>query len=226
MNLIINYNGKDKKKIDLLIKRAFLEMQKIFGIKLKDKIIIFIHNNRKSFNEKLKRETQEWEVANASYSGEIDILHPQSFKKESSHQLNEFEPILKHEFAHLFVDRLSNGGKIPKWLDEGVASFVAQKNTKNKKNNFIHIENGFWRKIDTPKGWHEYANFDAYKTALMFVGFIERKFSFKKIKEIIRNSVGNYSFTSFNKNVKKILGKDLDTLGKEFISVTSGRNIN
>jgi hypothetical protein len=55
----------------------------------------------------------------------------------------------------------------------------------------------------------------------MFVGFIVEKFSFEKIKKIIQNSAKNYSFSSFNKNVKKNLGKDLDTLGREFISEMS-----
>ena len=192
---------------------AYKEVEAYFDIKPK-KINIKIHKTRKSFNKQLNRETLEWEVANASYSGSIDILHPDCFAKESTHAREDFLPILKHEIAHIFLDLLSGGHKIPKWLDEGFSSHVAGLNSNS---DLAYIEEGFCRELGTPDGWNKHSGHGAYKTARMFVKFLVKKYSIEKVDKLIATSEENYNYDNFNRNFKNIFSKNIDDAEKEFI---------
>ena len=124
MELQLKYKGNDYAKI----KETVIKAHDDVGLRLKDKLenlIVCVHKNRREFDKKLNRKTKLWLVANVA-NGEINILHSNSFAKESTHKANEFFPILKHEIAHLFIDRMTNGKSIPNWLDEGLASYVSR----------------------------------------------------------------------------------------------------
>lgn len=213
MKINITYAGKDHNEIEKITTRAFGEVEVFFDKKPKS-IDIKIHTTRNSFEKELKRKTADWEVANASYSGNIDILHPDCFVKESTHEKEEFLPILKHEFSHLFLDLLSGGHRISKWLDEGFASYTAGLKIANSS---LYIEEGFCKKLGTPKGWDENANYFAYQTAQMFVSFLVKQFSIKKIIKLIAGLEKNYYYANFNKNFKKIIGKSIEEAETDFI---------
>ena len=103
MELQLNYKGKDFNKTKELVIKAYDDVSFRFKDKL-EKIAVCVHKNRKEFDKKLNRKTKLWEVANVM-NGEINIIHTDSFAKESSHKTDEFFPILKHEIAHLFIDK-------------------------------------------------------------------------------------------------------------------------
>ncbi len=215
MNIRIDYKGKDYKKIEKLILRAYKETEVFFDKKI-DSINIKLHKTRNSFEKKLKRKTFDWEIANASYRNEIDILHPIAFDKESSHGKKKFLSVLKHEIIHLFVDKMTKGTAVPKWLDEGFSSFVSgqYKNIK-KQNNYI--EQNFCKKLGTSKGWNEYSNYCAYQTATLFIEFLVNKYSLNKIKKLISSLDKNYYYPDFQKIFTKTIGEDLEKLEKKFI---------
>lgn len=213
MKINIDYKGKDYNEIGKLASLACKEVWSFFDVKPKS-INIKVYETRKDFEKKLNRKTSGWEVANASYSGSIDILHPDCFEKESTHGKEEFLPILKHEISHIFLDLLSCGRKIPKWLDEGFSSYVAGFNIAK---DFLYIEEDFCKKLGTPKGWDEHSHYYAYKTSQMFVGFLIKKFSMKKVCKLISTLEKNYYYGSFNKNFKRIFGKSIENTEKEFV---------
>ena len=213
MKININYKGNDYNEIEKLISLAYKGVEVFFDEK-PENINVKIHKTRKDFEEKLNRKTFEWEVANASYSGSIDILHPNSFARESTHKKEEFLFILKHEFSHIFIDLLSNGHKIPKWLDEGFSSYIAG---FNNIKDFLYIEENFCKKLGTPKGWDEYSNYYAYNISQMFVEFLIKKFSIKKVNKLISTLKKNYYYASFSKNFKKIFGKNIENTEREFV---------
>ena len=168
------YNGKDFKKVEADVKKAFDFVDKFFLIKT-GKIIVRVYNNRLDFNKFLNRKTETWLVANASNNSEIDILSPLAMKNESSHSENEFLAILKHEFTHIFINNLAKGADIPLWLNEGLAAYVAKQHQKNTES--FRCENGFSQKLDKPREWNKNIDSGAYPISALFVSFLIKKYS-------------------------------------------------
>ncbi|MFA6995577.1 MAG: hypothetical protein WC249_04235 [Patescibacteria group bacterium] len=210
----IIYTGQDSKKIRKEVLRAFDFLSNYFTIKVPD-IIVRIYENRTEFDKNLKRKTADWFVANASRDKEIDILSPWAMASESSHDKEEFLPILKHEFTHLFVQGLAKGSAVPMWLNEGLASYVAKQHQSEKQT--IYIEEHFCEKLSTPKSWDKYVNYSVYSVASLFVHFLIKKYSFKKIKELIASLDKNYYYPGFKKIFSQVYKKDLSELEILFI---------
>jgi|GEM_PF-707406 len=208
------YEGKDLEKIKREVLKAFDFSYKIFLVKTPD-IIVRVHANRVEFDKQLGMKTADWLVANASDNSEIDILSPLAMQKESSHSKNEFFSILKHEFTHLMVDNLAGGKAVPKWLNEGLAAYVAKQHQNRKEP--VYIEENFCEKLSTPKGWEGNINYSAYPTAALFVSFLIKKYSFKKIEKLIIALDKNYSYPSFKKIFFKTYNQNLDEAEKLFI---------
>jgi len=213
MKIKLDYKGNDREQIEKLINLAYKEVEAFFD-KRPEYISIKIHKDRKSFDKELNRKSFAWEIANASYSGEIDIIHPDSLERESDHRKEEFVPILKHEFSHLFLDVLSSNHKIPKWLDEGFASYVA--GFKIPKDP-IYIEKNFCEKLGMPIGWDQRSNYFAYRISQMFVAFLIKKFSAKKMMALISTLEKNYYYNNFEKKFEKIFDKSILEMENEFV---------
>ena len=213
MELQLNYKGKDFNKTKELVIKAYNDISFRFKDKL-EKMAVCVHKNRKEFDKKLNRKTKLWEVANV-INGEINIIHINSFAKESFHKADEFFPILKHEIAHLFIDKKTDDKAVPKWLDEGLASYVSEK-CKDIKHS-IQIEEGFCEKLGTPKGWDEHSDYCAYDTASLFVSFLAKKFTLDKIAELISKLDKNYYYPNFEIIFKSVFGETLKDLEKEFV---------
>lgn len=213
MELIINYKGLDYDKIKDLVISAYDNISLCFNDKLEN-LTVCVHKSRKEFDKKLNRKTKLWEVANVM-NGEINILHSNSFAKESTHKADEFFPILKHEIAHLFIDRMTNGKSVPKWLDEGLTQYVSGKYKDIKHS--IYIEEDFCEKLGTPKGWDEHSDYYAYDTASLFVAFLAEKHTLDKIMKLLSKLDRNYYYPKFEATFKNIFGETLKGLEKDFV---------
>jgi hypothetical protein len=214
----IIYTGSDSKKLEKEAIKAFDFVSKIFLIKL-PKITVRIYASRAEFNKYLGKETPDWHVANASNNNEIAILSPLAMTKESNHKSDEFLPILKHEFAHIFIYNTSKGKSVPKWLNEGFANYIARQN--QVLNRSIYIADNFIQQIDTPKNWDENVNYDAYNIAALFFRFLVNKYSMAKIIKLLQSIDKHYYYPNFEKTFHEIYGVNLSEVGKEFI-----KNIN
>jgi len=210
----IFYKGKDFVKIEKDIIKAFNFIKISFPLEISD-VVINVYDSRAEFNKKLKKETEEWLVANASHDKEIDILSPIAIENESNHHKDEFLQILKHEFTHIFIHELAKGNTIPMWLNEGLASYIADQYKDYKK--AIFIEEGFCKKLDTQKGWNDNVNYSAYQISSFFVLFLINKYSFNKIKKLIVSLDKNYYYPFFKEIFFKIYKKDLSEVEKLFI---------
>ena len=181
MELQLDYKGKDHVKI----KEIVVKSQDVIGLYFKDtlnSLTVCVHKNRKEFDKKLNQKTKLWHIASAS-NERIDIMHFDTFEKETSHKKEDFLPTLKHEIAHLFIDKVAKHKAVPKWLDEGLASYVSEQ-YKNIKHS-IHIEECFCEKLGTPKGWNDYSDYCAYDTASLFVNFLAEKYTLDKIINLL-----------------------------------------
>ena len=213
MELQLHYKGKDYEKVKEIVVKAYDDIRVCFKDKL-ESLIINVHKNRKEFDKKINCKTKLWHIASAS-NGKIDIMHFNTFERETSHKKEDFLPTLKHEMVHLFIDKITNDKAVPKWLDEGLASYISGQ-YKNIKHS-IHIEEDFCEKLGTPKGWDEYSDFSAYDVASLFVSFLTEKYTLDKITEMLSRLDKNYYCPNFETIFSNIFGETLKNLEKEFV---------
>lgn len=151
----------------------------------------------------------------ASNDGKIiDILSPLALKNESSHEAKEFASILKHEFTHIFFVYLSNGSNRPMWLNEGLSNYIAKKHLHDQK---IIVKPKFCKTLSTSRDWNKMVNQGAYTISAKFVYFLIKKYSFKKIKELISTLNKEYNYISFKKIFLKVYNKNFEDVEKLFI---------
>ena len=218
----IIYQGKDFKKIEKKISNAFNFIYKTFPIKTRD-LTIRVYNNRNDFSERLGRKTEDWLVALAS-DKEINILSPDAIEKESNHNKKEFLQILKHEFTHFFISNFAKKKTIPKWLNEGLAAYVAGQH-KNEKI-FFTINGRFCKKLSTTKDWNNEVKKGAYTISATFVSYLIKKYSLKKIKELLVSMKKDYSYSDFKNtfiNIYKINLEDAENIFIKNVSLDKYR---
>ncbi|PIZ99441.1 MAG: hypothetical protein COX77_01485 [Candidatus Komeilibacteria bacterium CG_4_10_14_0_2_um_filter_37_10] len=214
------YKGKYSNKIKKEVIKAFDFSYKFFLVETSN-IVIHIYETRAEFDKQLNMKTADWLVANSSTGGKIDILSPLAMEKESSHNKNEFTQILKHEFVHLFIDKLAKGRTVPKWLNEGLAAYVA--NQHQRKIGSIFIEEEFCKRLSTPKEWNENVDYNAYSIAALFVRFLINKYTFNKIKKLITSLDKSYYYPNFKKIFFSVYKKELYNVEQLFISEINSR---
>ena len=216
MEIKLYYTGKDSHKIKKEIEKFYSEVKKYFDFDL-DELNVHIHKTRKDFDKYLNKKTELWNVANAnSRSNRINILHPEAFEKESSHPKDDFPATLKHEIAHLFIGKLSQNKAVPKWLDEGMAYYIANQYSK-VSNSGCFIEEGFCEILATPRGWRLFLNYNAYRISSLFVYYLIKTFSFDKTKELVLSLDKNYYYPFFQEKFKKIFEMEIKDIERDFV---------
>ncbi|HPT08351.1 MAG TPA: basic secretory protein-like protein [bacterium] len=218
--LKIIYTGDNLEQIEKEVFTAFDFSYKFFKLEIPD-VIVRVYKTRDEFNKQLGMETADWLVANTSGNSEIDILSPLSMEKESSHNKSEFLQILKHEFTHLFVNSLANGKSVPKWLNEGLAAYVAKQH--QNENSPVYFEENFCQKLSTPADWDNNVNYGAYTVAALFVKFLVDKYSIVKINQLLRSLNNAYYYPDFKNIFFSVYGKELDQMEKLFINEANGK---
>lgn len=211
------YTGKDFKNLEKEVLKAFKFVSKYFLTEIPN-ITVRIYGTRSGFDKYMRTKTASWLVANASDNNEIAILSPKAMEKESSHRKNEFLPILKHEFTHILIDKIAVKKTVPKWLEEGLAQYIAKqyKNTSYPK----EVEDNFCKKLGTTNGWQKRIDSYAYQISALFVCFLIKEYSFKKIKELLFLLEKEYKYPRFKKIFFKVYATDLSEVEKIFIKST------
>jgi len=213
--LKIVYKGKELDKINNEALKASKCLHKFFPEKDLN-VRVFVYETRSAFDKRFGEKTEDWIVGRIGMDYKsTHILSPLAFKNESCHDSKEFLNVLEHELTHLYSDNLANGKILPKWLDEGLAQYIANQCKYIK--NFKNTETNFCKKLGTLNGWNKRINYTAYPTAALFVNFLIKNYSFNKIKELITSLNKVYYYPSFKKIFFKVYGKDLSEIENLFI---------
>ena len=128
----IRDTNKTRNDIENFLMKTKYKLDKFFKVKLPIPRC-FLLNSRGQFNKIRGYKTEKWMVGWAE-DGNIFILKPEKFAKESDHKKENFRKVLKHECCHIYYHKLTNIS-YPKWLNEGLACYLARqiKNKPDKK---------------------------------------------------------------------------------------------
>ena len=166
---------KDNKKLNNFLKKSQKELSDFFGIKIRFPSIFFI-NSRKQYNDIWKTKSKDWMVGGAN-GRNVFILDPKIYTKESSHKdPNDFWLVLKHEYCHIAF-RQYCGHSIPKWLNEGLANYLAsQVKKKPTKKEALRVFD-YYQKLD----WR------IYNIGYFWTKFLIEEFGKKKLLTLIKS---------------------------------------
>jgi len=153
-------SGADKskfnKKMIEFLKFTQKELDVFYNTIIKKPSIFFI-DSRKEIDKIWGRKTEEWFSAWAK-DGNIYILNPEIYTKESNHKnIKHFWQSLKHEYCHLYYRKITGAG-YPKWLNEGLANYLAGQVKKNPTKEeslrvFDYYNKSDWRIYDIGYFW-------------------------------------------------------------------------
>ena len=212
----VNIIGKNIESTRVILGEIIFDLEKKLGISMDTTITVRLHNGRESYDKQLGRETLDWEVGNTSTNNEIDIIHEDFFEKCTSHSIEEFPKILKHEISHIYINKITKGKMAPMWLNEGLAMYLADQMPKYRDNGF-YIEEKFLPKISTEYGWNKYSNYSAYNYSCLFTEFLINKYSLEKLLELLRDLRSTFSLNTFSELFEKIFCEKLENIENDFI---------
>jgi len=169
----LKLNSADR-ELEKTIKTINNELNIFFNFKIKEPLL-FLVDYRKDLDLIWGKKTENWFVG-AFKQGNIYVLNPKVFEKESSHQKEEFEQILKHEYCHVYFTQITKGHS-PSWLNEGLACFLSGKK--------LVLKNDYENKLLNIFSYYNEVDSDVYMVGQYWVEFLLKKFGKKKFLKLI-----------------------------------------
>ena len=134
-NFLIEYPNKSDFDIETVysgIDEACIPVLNFFGIsgvdkKTKIKIWDNLDDFRDLYREAFKRDPGDW-VCGYVYNGSLHVLTLDEHRKTVCHENDTLSSLIKvivHELAHNVHSKITNIKKLPKWVTEGIACFLA-----------------------------------------------------------------------------------------------------
>ncbi|RKD32096.1 peptidase MA family metallohydrolase [Thermohalobacter berrensis] len=163
-----------------IAEKYYDEVCSMFDYHTTEKSDIIIYNDGKKLMENT-RINKDIPPLGVYYGGVINILSPEHWIKDKENFAIIYEkkgPVV-HEFAHLIVDKITNGN-YPMWLTEGIALYTEYKLTgfewrrdlKNSRDITIEQLNNNFYSINQSK---------AYRKSFVIVNKISKNWGFDKI---------------------------------------------
>jgi len=172
---------------------AYRKNKQFFGQSLLSEYKIHLLYKREDMDKVCGFKTEPWLVGTTTREGEIFIFSPKIFNEVSSHPASDFEPVLTHELAHIFLNEISKFYQ-PVWLNEGVAGYVAEQ----YKNKFPKKISDF-EKLHCKEDWNNGPN---YAQSSCFVSFLIEMFGkdrFLQFLEVVsKNKEAQDEFSIFS----------------------------
>lgn len=184
------------------------------------KVKLTLVYSREEMNNLIGYKTASWFVGYAGFSGEIFMFSPSVFDRESNHNKRDFRKVLCHEICHLFIRQIHNSYE-PIWLEEGLAYCVAGQESRLRNSNPIFNNPEAIFLIDTRNRWNKTIGSQPdvpYALAFLFVDFLIRCCGKDRVIKLLMSLGGRYNKKRFCQKFRKIYGKDIKLILKEFFS--------
>lgn len=182
------------------------------------KVKLTLVYSREEMNNLIGYKTASWFVGYAGFSGEIFMFSPSVFDRESNHSQRDFRKVLCHEVCHLFIRQIHNFYE-PVWLEEGLAYCVAGQKSRLKNSNPIFNNPKALFLVDTRNRWNKTISSQPdvpYALAFLLVDFLIRSYSKDRLIKLLMSLGDKYNKKRFCQKFKKIYGKDIRLILKEF----------
>lgn len=156
----------------LLIDKIINDFNQLFKI---DNInpVVRIVDSRAEIDEIKGYQTEPWLVGTVK-EGIIYLLAKDKFETDSNHPKSDFDKVLKHEIAHLYITAVAKTNK-PFWLNEGIACYLAgQVKSVPSSENIIRLRD-YYDKLDVL----------IYQIGYFWVNYLVNKFSMAEIIDFL-----------------------------------------
>ena len=137
-------------------------------------------------------------------NGRVIVLDKKDFPKKEGHKEEEFEGVILHELAHMFIRRIMWPKQTYPWIEEGICEYLSFGDYPLKIKKYVDFN-----KICTIENWRRYY---AYQQSALFFKFLNEKFGKKKISEFVKKIKQKSEEESF----KEVFGKELNKIEQEF----------
>jgi len=159
--------------------------KRLFGLNEVD-FNIFIHDSRNSLDNSLGRKTELWEVGNTR-NNTIHILSKEIFESQSSHKIEEFDSILKHEICHIFYFAKFNESQ-PIWLNEGMSTYYGTpKKGDGLKKNIEYLKTLSFDKMHSQEEFRGISSKLRYEIVFAVINKLVKDFGESKLHIFIKS---------------------------------------
>ena len=132
----------------------------------------------------------------AIYDGTLKMQHPKILYKKKI-----LKSILTHEYTHIIINEITKS-KIPLWLNEGLATYMAKQNPKSKYQTKIESFKQLTQLLANRKNKNKLQY--AYSISLKLVKYLINKYSFNKMINLLHHVNKSKSFGKSFKLIYKI----------------------
>jgi len=200
----IHYRSLLTLKYKDLITEKFNFLVKFFDFELGDIFIEVLP--LKEFEEQCKIEkinTSSWCVGVTPKNGRVIILDKKDFEKKE-HKAEEFERVILHELAHMFIRRILWPKQTYIWIQEGICEYLSFGDYPLKVKEYVDF-----KEINTIEKWKKH---HSYQQSALFFKYLIKKFGGGKISEFIKKIKEKSEEESF----KEVFGKELNETEQAF----------
>jgi len=209
INFDYNSNVDSKQNLENLVFDSYQKNLNFFGEEKSNIKIKFLYQ-RSGMDEICGYKTAKWQVGYAN-KNQIYIFSPSVFDQVSDHPKSDFNYVLTHEIAHLFINEFL-GINYPKWLCEGIAGYTAEQYKIRK----VEKINDF-SDLHDKEGWDKFHN---YPQAFSFTKYLIDKFGKEKILEFLKNLRlnlnNNHSYEEFLDFFNKFFKTGFEKIASEW----------
>ena len=171
--------------------KAIQDYNEFFGITLQREFKIYMIHYREEMDIIQETKTEDWVVGHTrDYGTKIFIFDPEYYEKETGKKQKYFKKLLKHEIVHVYIREIVNG-KCPRWLNEGLAYYLANQQISDKP--LEEIVNC----IDS----HETFVVEHYRPSGRLVTMLIEKYGKEKIINLLKSSKNPKEFFSAFQNI-------------------------
>lgn len=170
----LQFKKTKPKKNNPLVVRYGKEVSDFFQVP-EIRVNTYLIQSRKEYDKIIGEKSEDWMVGFAR-GNTVFILDRDKFESDSNHPKSDFEPVLKHEIAHIYYRKLKQNDD-PAWLNEGTACFVAGQNKKPPTEEIT---------IKTLDEYHYKGGAGVYTIGRFMVDRIVEKSGKEKLFELIR----------------------------------------
>lgn len=181
---------------DIDLKKITEELENFFDIKAPNIKIVLI-DSREEYDKIRGVKTQSWQAGMAK-DGIIYAIHPDKLEKITTHKKESHPVRIKHEIVHLFYKKCTEGEGRPRWLNEGLAFYLANKEQwELSEENKLSVTNYF---SDIDK--------NVYGIGEYMVRRLTDEYGKEKLVKLIKSIKPPLTESKFNDLFKKVYGFD------------------